>query len=542
MKYFYQAIILIFIATRTFSQAPVFEWAGQCGNPPNTTDTKTTLASAPDGSFYLSGEFLDTVQFCDKIMVSSGGTDVFLVKYTSGGVPVWSLKIGGEDYDYVSKTICDAEGNVIIAGYFYGTTRIGQDLYTSYGSQDIFVAKFNSAGDFLWSFRAGGQMADYVAGLALDAGRNIVITGYFYGDMAFGDTIISALAGSDIYLAKFNADGDLLWVTQAGGSSSEQVRSADCDPDGNIILTGSFYYDISFGDTALATTNPVGVFTAKYLPDGGLDRVFQLDGTMLTPEIYVAAGPGGDFFIAGDFSDKLIFGDQVFDAGPFNQDIFVAKYDAACNLQWAHHAFSASSDQVAGMVAGEDDGLYMTGHYLDTIQFDQLTMPYHLCCGSREIFIVNYNSEGNVVWGDSISGTRAGIQSIAMSGQGKLILSGLFSADLSLGDLKLSSYNEYRNYITSVNTGMYNDAGQNLKIDGLRVFPNPALDKIRIPVQSKEIEFNYVIYSISGLAIKRGTANSGDYIDVDFLPAGQYLLRLSTSRESLMHSCLFIKQ
>jgi hypothetical protein len=177
MKQFISIVFLLISAFNVFSQQPAFEWASQCGNPPNTTDTKTVLASGPDGQFYLAGEFLDTTQFGGKMLISSGGTDIFLAKHTAEGLPIWAIKIGAADYDYVQKIITDANGNVIITGYFYGETQIGPDRYTSYGSQDIFIASFSPEGAFLWSLRAGGQSADYVSGLALDADQNLVITG-----------------------------------------------------------------------------------------------------------------------------------------------------------------------------------------------------------------------------------------------------------------------------------------------------------------------------------------------------------------------------
>jgi WD40 repeat protein len=542
MKYSFALIFLIVFLNLSFSQVPEFEWANQCGNPPNTTDTKTTLASGQDGNFFISGEFLDTAQFGDKFLVSAGGTDIFLVKNTAEGVPLWTSRIGAADYDYVQKIITDEEGNVMMTGYFYGDTQIGQDQYTSYGSQDLFIAKFNAGGAFLWSYRVGGPMADYITGLSLDTDQNIVIAGYFYNEISFGDTTILASSSSDIYVAKFDPEGNLLWVTSAGGSSSDQVRSASFDPDGNILITGSFYYDITLGDTTLSTFDPVGVFIARYFSDGQLDQVFQLNGTYLSTENYVVAGQDGDFYVSGNFSEQIFLGCNTFDAGEFNQDIFVAKYNASCDFQWARHAFSSSSDQIIGIVTDPDNNLYLTGHYLDTIQFDQLIMPYNLCCGSREIFIVKYNSTGDVQWGDSISGTRANVQSIAMSDQGELLLSGLFTEEVRMDPLKLSSFNGFQNYVTCLHTGILAKVDQIDAIRRIKVFPNPATDQIRIIDQFKSSVLYYKIFTGSGSQVISGTIGADENIDVGFLSAGQYLLQLFDPEEDTFHTCLFIKQ
>jgi hypothetical protein len=542
MKYSFALILLVFISILSFSQVHEFEWANQCGNPPNTTDTKTTLASGHDGNFFISGEFLDTAQFGDKFLVSAGGTDIFLVKNTAEGVPLWTSRIGAADYDYVQKIITDDEGNVMMTGYFYGDTQIGQDRYTSYGSQDLFIAKFNAGGVFLWSYRVGGPMADYITGFSVDKDQNIIIAGYFYDTIYFGDTTIIATRSSDIFLAKFNPGGDLLWVTSAGGSSSDQVRSASCDPDGNILVTGSFYYDITLVDTTLSTLDPVGVFIAKYFPDGHLDHVFQLNGTYLSTENYVVAGQEGDFYISGNFSEQIFLGSNTFDAGEFNQDIYIAKYDASCGLQWAKHAHSTSSDQIVGIETDIYNNLYLTGHYLDTINFDLLTLPYTLCCGSREIFIVNYSPFGDVLWGERITGTRANVQSLAMSRQGDLLLSGLFSEEVSMGPLKLSNYDGFKNYVTCLHTGILAKVDQVDAIRRIKVFPNPATDQIRINDQFKSSVLYYKIFTGSGSQVISGTTGAGENIDVGFLSAGQYLLQLFDPEEDTFHTCLFIKQ
>lgn len=535
-------IILVSIAFNLFAQQPEFKWASQCGNPPNTTDTKTVLASGPEGEFYLAGEFLDTTQFGDKMLISSGGTDIFLARHTPEGVPIWANKIGAADYDYVQKIVTDAGGNVIIAGYFYGGTLIGPDHYMSHGSQDVFIAKYGPEGAFLWSFRAGGGSADYVSGLALDVNQNIIISGYFYDSINFGDMSLISSGSTDIYLAKFNAEGGLLWATTAGGSSSDQSRSASCDPEGNILMSGSFYYDLTLGDTTLSTLNPVGVFIARYLPDGQLDHVFQLDGTYLSTEVYVVTGQDGNFYISGNFSEQLVFGSKIFEAGEFNQDIFVAKYDASCDLEWARHAFSPASDQVMGIAVGPDDNLYLTGHYLDTISFEPVVLPYTLCCGSREIFIVKYSAAGDVLWGQQISGARASVQSLALNTQDELLLSGLFTEEVILGNLKLSNFEGYHNYVSDLQTEVFVTVGKDLKVPELKIYPNPAGEKIHIFYPGQNGSVHYVIYSAIGSQVISGTLGINEDIDINMLPAGQYLLRLSAPEENVLRSSLFIKQ
>ena len=241
-------------------------------------------------------------------------------------------------------------------------------------------------------------------------------------------------------------------------------------------------------------------------------------------------------------ASMIRFGDMVFNAGEFNQDIFIAKYNSSFDLEWAQHAFSNASDQVIGIDIDPDDNAYLTGHYLDTIQFEQLTMPYTLCCGSREIFIVKYDAEGDLLWGQQISGARASVQSMALNSQDELLLSGLFTEDVILGNITLSNFDGFHNYVSNLLTGVFASVGQDLKVPELKVFPNPARDNIYIINPGQKGSVNYVIYSATGSQVIYGKLVEGENIDVSFLPAGQYLLWLIGTDGNFARSCLFIKQ
>jgi hypothetical protein len=499
-------------------------WAGKCGNPPNTSDTRTSLAAINEGGFYLTGEFLDTVKFGNKALVSAGGTDLFVVKYSALGEAEWSLRLGGSDYDYNQKVICDAAGNVIVAGYFYGTIQIGPDQHESYGSQDLFVAKYDAEGQFQWSFRAGGPMADYISGLSLDSQDNVLFAGYFYDELSLGDTTVLSVRSSDIFLAKLSPEGAFSWVAVAGGSSSDQTRSIACDDDDNILLTASFYYDITLEDTLLTTVDPVGNVVAKYQPDGQLIRAFQLNGTYLTSDIFVAAGLAGDFYVSGNFSEDIHFGNTTFSAGEFNQDVYLAKYNAEGIFQWARHAYSIASDQVVGLVTDSYGNVSITGHHLDTMHFEQLVLPYHLCCGSREIFIVSYSAAGNVNWGEQITGTRSNVHALAMSGDDEVILSGQFTEEVAFGPLQLSYFEGFKNYITCLQTGVFTRVNDMQAEKSILIYPNPAREKISLVFPGDEDQAEYQILTAGGKQVASGITQSHVAISIDKLSPGLYFI------------------
>ena len=116
-------IILIFIclALNLSAQQTSYDWAQKCGNPPNTTDARTCMASGQDGSFIMAGEFLEEAKFGDVILNSAGGTDIFIAYYEQDGSVTSAIQIGAVDYEFIQDVKKDGEGNTFVLGFFYGT-------------------------------------------------------------------------------------------------------------------------------------------------------------------------------------------------------------------------------------------------------------------------------------------------------------------------------------------------------------------------------------------------------------------------------------
>jgi len=126
--------------------------------------------------------------------------------------------------------------------------------------------------------------------------------------------------------------------------------------------------------------------------------------------------------------------------------------------------------------------------------------------------------------------------------QDELLISGLFSEDVTLGKLTLSHFDGFQNYVTCLNTGTYTFIDQALSIPGLKVFPNPASDHVQVLIPGQSSRLNYSIYNAIGSLMTNGTLITGDYIDLSLFPAGHYLLRLSDNENRSSQSLLLIKQ
>ena len=96
-------------------------------------------------------------------------------------------------------------------GYFRNTANFGGGDVTSVGLYDAFVVKYDAQGGLLWSKQFGSPDGDHVLAVAVDASRNVWVTGYFNGTVSFGGAPLTSAGNADIYIAKYAADGTHLW-------------------------------------------------------------------------------------------------------------------------------------------------------------------------------------------------------------------------------------------------------------------------------------------------------------------------------------------
>src|SRR5262245_35466721 len=68
---------------------------------------------------------------------------------------------------------------------------------------------------YAWIRSAGGPGDDFARGIAVDGAGNTFLTGDFEGTCSFGNTNVTSNGGRDLFLAKYDQQGDLLWVRQA---------------------------------------------------------------------------------------------------------------------------------------------------------------------------------------------------------------------------------------------------------------------------------------------------------------------------------------
>jgi hypothetical protein len=227
-------ILLSMMAFGTLGHAQSFSWVRQFeGN--NRKDIERDAA----GNMYMIADYLD--YHCGSDHYQSSTSQSFISKYDVNDTCLWVKQLPASH----SETALDENGNLYVTGIFSGTVDFTGNLLTSRGSDDVYLAKFNSNGDLQWVQQAGGPEADAVSDITALNGI-VYITGDFGNSIQIGTSIFTESNTSstrNFYLAKFTTAGVFSWLKQATTRGDTFGWDLGCDNSGNA------YVIVSIGDT-----------------------------------------------------------------------------------------------------------------------------------------------------------------------------------------------------------------------------------------------------------------------------------------------------
>src|ERR1051326_7825407 len=195
--------------------------------------------------------------------------------FSPAQAPSWAWAKSAAAFSGVGEgiSVCtDVAGDVFIVGMFtspiltFGSYNLTN---ANAGTEDIFIAKFDAAGNVIWAIRAGGTNDDFVYSINSDAGGNIFITGGFQSSaIPFGNITLVNTGGWDTFIVKYDPNGNVLWAKGATASGNDVGTSVSSDPNGNAIITGWFQGAITFGPFTLANNGSGNLFVVKYDANG----------------------------------------------------------------------------------------------------------------------------------------------------------------------------------------------------------------------------------------------------------------------------------
>jgi hypothetical protein len=259
-------------------------WVKQIGS--SAPDFAESITVDSSGSIYTTGYFYGAADFDPGAgttnLTPNGASDAFILKLESNGSFVWAKSFGGASEESSASIKVDGSGNIHTTGRFSGTVDFDPGAGTANltsggtGSDDVYIAKFDSLGNYIWAKNVGGSSGDYGHSLAVDSTSNVYATGYFGGtadfDPSAGTANLTSSGNDDIFIVKLNSTGNYIWAKRVGGSAQDRGNSISVDSTGNTYVTGIFNGTVDFdpgtGNTNLSSAGNSDVYVLKLSTSG----------------------------------------------------------------------------------------------------------------------------------------------------------------------------------------------------------------------------------------------------------------------------------
>jgi hypothetical protein len=404
------AVLLLSLAAAVPAAGQELRWARQFGS--TAQDIANTVAADSAGNVYVAGSTQGALGG-----PNAGTSDCLLAKYDASGSLVWMRQVGTAAGEVVTGVATNGAGHV----YMTGVT--GGDLGgPNAGAIDIFIAKYDGAGNQLWLRQTGSAASDYSTGIAVDFDGNAYVTGSTNG--SFGGSIV---AGSDIFLVKYDSAGNRLWVRQLGSTGSDEATGVAVDGEGNAYVTG-----FTEGDLGGPNAGRYDAFLVKYDPNGGLLWSRHYGNIDAEASQGVAVDGIGNVYITGYATSATVL------IGWVSWDIVLAKYDPSGNQLWSRRLSSAAAALAYGVSVDLAGDVYVSGQTIGS-----LGGPF---AGNWDVFLAKYDPSGNNMWIRQAGTTEAEYaKGVCVDGSGNVFIAGytggsLFGPNAGSDDVFLAKY------------------------------------------------------------------------------------------------------
>jgi hypothetical protein len=420
-------------------------------------DRGQAVAVDGQGRVAVTGSFLGTTNFGGGLVSSAicctgnSTMDIFVAEYAPTGGYLWARVIGADSDESGKGIATDSVGNVLVTGY-QGSYSVdyGAGPQTSRGGNDIFVAKYSSAGSWIWSKTVGGSGYDQGNAITADTSGNVFVTGYIGAggtgvDFGGGPLVSAGLA--DGFLVKYSSTGAHVWSKRLGGAGNDTGMAVSTDGSGNVIVAGSFEGTVDFGGGALTSSGSRDVFVAKYSPTGQhlWSKKFGSSGDEVG--YGVAFDSAGEVLLSGKFQGSVGFGGTALTSAG-GDDIFLVKLSGTNGGHVWSKGFGGPSGDIALSVAVDSSrNVAITGYFTGNVNFGGGV----LSGSGLDVFVAKYNSGGTHLSSRRFGGfdTQIG-NSLAMKSTGEVSVTGYFSSNIDLGTGTLTSAGAYDAFLASI--------------------------------------------------------------------------------------------
>lgn len=503
------------------------------------------IANDNAGNVYVTGKYeLDAV-FDGTTVSCLGNHDIFLAKYAPSGVLDWVRTAGCANGDYARAVAVDGANNLIVTGEVEGYGDVvsfsGSSITVNcIGDNDIFIAKYDMNGNLLWAKIEGWYLSEKGLSAACDASGNIFICGYFTDTTMIGGTTYYSEGFKDMFVAKYDPNGNFLWAQVGGSTGRDEAVSLKCDAAGNVYVCGFHKDGAVFGSTIL--TSGLGnydIFLAKYNSAGVLQWVKSPGSDYDDLGWGVTVDNAGMVYITGEFTGYALF-DAI---GVANSSIlgdgFVACYDASGNAQWVSQMAGTLADRPRGM-GTDGTNIYITGQFGGTAILGSSTIT---AVDSSDVFMAALNSAGTFLWATSVGGMADSVETlgyeagnaICAEASGSVYATGSVLDGGTFGSTNHTGYSRTDVFVTKISQAGVGVLDQS-QANTIQLYPNPNNGNFTIDLSKlSSSESEMLVYNYLGQIVETRMCNSPQVnIDMSAENKGIYFIKITSDKKTYL--------
>jgi hypothetical protein len=260
---------------------------------------------------------------------------------------------------------------------------------------DIMVIKYNKSGAILWTKQFGGIGEDNIFDADCDSEGNIILSGYFQNTVQFDSYTLTSNGGFDMIIVKLNPSGNVIWVKQIGGIDHDGANEVSVGINNQIIIGAQSEGNFSFNSIDYSNTGGQDAYVISISALGEINWIRAILGSGYARAKAIAVDKIGNVYLGGDFIGQNAPTNSTQFINNGGTDAFMTSWTASGELRWSKTWGGNGNELCKGVIVNNQLDVYMVGQFENTVNFDNTTLTSQ---NQKDLFIWKTNTNGNSIW------------------------------------------------------------------------------------------------------------------------------------------------